>query len=260
MGMARIVLAYLVAIFGFAALYALVFPRDFYHSYVKYEREMRDLRARTQQDLMQAIQDQLGKQPDLGNGITFQLDYGLAIGGEQDGALTGSVEIGATLKRGDEQQLFTTRLPVLLSWSGLRHSEKPGAPRVIVENPDQLKQRVQTVYIARDTQKQAQDESILNHESADQTLVADALGSALERVQLSEKQRGDLFSILNVERGFPADAEGTFLRMLYFSAITITTVGYGDIVPLTHWGRLLAACEATLGIVLLGLLVSRLTA
>jgi hypothetical protein len=47
--------------------------------------------------------------------------------------------------------------------------------------------------------------------------------------------------------------------MLYFSAITITTVGYGDIVPLTHRGRALAAVEATLVIILLGLLVARLT-
>jgi len=47
--------------------------------------------------------------------------------------------------------------------------------------------------------------------------------------------------------------------MLYLSTITITTVGYGDIVPLTGLSRLLVGLEATCGIVLLGLLVSSLS-
>jgi hypothetical protein len=258
--MKRIAVAYVVAILGFATVYAFVLPHAFYHSYVKYEPEIRQLRVSTQQDLMRAIGDQIRANPDLGNGVRFQLDYGLVIGGEQDGALAGSIEIGATLAHGDDQQLFTTRLPIVMSGSGLRAVEKPGAPREMVENDEQLKERVQFVYIARDPQRPAQDETIMKHESDDQTMVTNALGPALERVQLSEAQKGQLYAILDVERGFPVGAEGTFWRMLYFSAITITTVGYGDIVPLTHAARLLAASEATLGIVLLGWLVARITA
>jgi hypothetical protein len=48
--------------------------------------------------------------------------------------------------------------------------------------------------------------------------------------------------------------------MLYFSAVTITTVGYGDVVPLTGAARFFAAFEATLGIILLGLFISSLAA
>lgn len=40
---------------------------------------------------------------------------------------------------------------------------------------------------------------------------------------------------------------------LYFSIVTITTLGYGDLTPLTDTGKAIAALEALAGIVLLGL-------
>lgn len=49
-----------------------------------------------------------------------------------------------------------------------------------------------------------------------------------------------------------------FGRMLYLSAVTVTTVGYGDIVPLTDTARIGVACEAILGIVLVGLFLNAL--
>jgi hypothetical protein len=44
--------------------------------------------------------------------------------------------------------------------------------------------------------------------------------------------------------------------MVYFSAIVITTVGFGDIIPITNTARLLVALEAVLGIVLVGLFLN----
>ena len=52
--------------------------------------------------------------------------------------------------------------------------------------------------------------------------------------------------------GFPANSSGTLLRMCYFSAVTITTLGYGDILPLTDRARMFVAMEAILGIVIIG--------
>ena len=45
-------------------------------------------------------------------------------------------------------------------------------------------------------------------------------------------------------------------RMLYLSVVTINTLGYGDILPLTSRARLLTGLESTLGIILLGIFVS----
>ena len=48
------------------------------------------------------------------------------------------------------------------------------------------------------------------------------------------------------------------LDNLYFSAVTITTLGYGDYSPAGQGGRLLAGFEAVLGIVIIGLFLNSL--
>ena len=45
---------------------------------------------------------------------------------------------------------------------------------------------------------------------------------------------------------------------LYFSFVTATTVGYGDIVPRSIWARALASTEAMSGMLLVGAVISRL--
>jgi hypothetical protein len=54
-------------------------------------------------------------------------------------------------------------------------------------------------------------------------------------------------------QGFPSDLDGNFWRMWYFSCITITTVGFGDIVPITTAARTLVAVEALVGAIIFGL-------
>ncbi|MBK8208683.1 MAG: two pore domain potassium channel family protein [Rhodospirillales bacterium] len=44
--------------------------------------------------------------------------------------------------------------------------------------------------------------------------------------------------------------------MLYFSSIVITTVGFGDIVPMTALARGIVAFEAVLGVILAGLFLN----
>lgn len=54
------------------------------------------------------------------------------------------------------------------------------------------------------------------------------------------------------------DLEDSYWRMLYLSAVTITTLGYGDIVPITTRSRLYISLEAILGIVTVGLFLNAL--
>jgi hypothetical protein len=44
--------------------------------------------------------------------------------------------------------------------------------------------------------------------------------------------------------------------LLYFSLITLTTVGYGDAVPLSGEARMLAALEAVTGVVYMAITVA----
>lgn len=56
----------------------------------------------------------------------------------------------------------------------------------------------------------------------------------------------------------PTDPGGLRAEYLYFSFITLSTLGYGDLVPVTLAGRLLASMEALVGQLFLTILVARL--
>lgn len=58
-------------------------------------------------------------------------------------------------------------------------------------------------------------------------------------------------------RGVEGAADG-FGQFLYFSFVTLTTLGYGDVTPVTRIGGSLATMEATVGQIYLTVLVARL--
>ena len=58
--------------------------------------------------------------------------------------------------------------------------------------------------------------------------------------------------------GHPADPQPMFPILGYFSLITLSTVGYGDITPMTLQARFLAAAEGIAGQFYLAILVARL--
>ena len=51
-------------------------------------------------------------------------------------------------------------------------------------------------------------------------------------------------------------ARSSFERMLYFSATTLTTVGYGDLIPVSRKTRLVVGAESVLGWILAGLFLN----
>jgi hypothetical protein len=59
-------------------------------------------------------------------------------------------------------------------------------------------------------------------------------------------------------QGFPSYSSGNYERMLYFSAMTITTMGMGDIVPISTRSRISVTIEAVLGLILIGLYLNSL--
>ena len=49
------------------------------------------------------------------------------------------------------------------------------------------------------------------------------------------------------------------VRMFYFSAVTVTTLGYGDIVPTELTSRVMVGTEAILGVLTIGLFLNALS-
>jgi hypothetical protein len=75
-------------------------------------------------------------------------------------------------------------------------------------------------------------------------------------LELSISAQKRLETLFDGMAGDPTAISGAYLRMLYFSAIVITTVGFGDIVPISNTSRAAVAAEAVLGIVLAGLFLN----
>lgn len=63
-----------------------------------------------------------------------------------------------------------------------------------------------------------------------------------------------------VQAGLSAGTGMTRASHLYFSFVTLTTLGYGDIVPATPLARILAVLEAATGVLYIAITVARLVA
>ena len=80
--------------------------------------------------------------------------------------------------------------------------------------------------------------------------------SLLSSVCWSAEDDAKLGRLLIGWKGNPSALTGFFGRMLYFSATTITTVGFGDILPLSATARALAGLEAIAGWLVAGLFLN----
>ena len=75
-------------------------------------------------------------------------------------------------------------------------------------------------------------------------------------LEIPETLYGKIVNFASAVRGFPGHFAGQYSRMLYLSATTITTLGFGDIVPLTTPARMAVSLESIVGIILMGLFVN----
>ena len=68
-----------------------------------------------------------------------------------------------------------------------------------------------------------------------------------------------LFSVLYTLCGVDYGTYDNWIGPFYYSVVTITTLGYGDIVPATPVARIIAICEVFIGYIMLGGLLSIFT-
>lgn len=80
--------------------------------------------------------------------------------------------------------------------------------------------------------------------------------TGLRSIEVTSQEDEQISRLLRGLNGDSSSVSGSFGRMLYFSSIVITTVGFGDIVPLTPLARFLAAAEAICGVICAGLFLN----
>jgi hypothetical protein len=93
----------------------------------------------------------------------------------------------------------------------------------------------------------------INRESLLRALCGAKAPTGGASIALSHPAILDLKMLENMQEGRAApDWSATFWRMMYFSATTITTSGFGDVVPVSPRARLLVGVEAVLGVLIVG--------
>jgi Ion channel len=76
------------------------------------------------------------------------------------------------------------------------------------------------------------------------------------RIAMRKADNASLEQFVEGYKGNPRLVSDSYFRMLYFSAIVMTTVGFGDIVPLTPMARLATGLQAVFGVALFGLFLN----
>jgi hypothetical protein len=227
--------AYLVTLLLFAALYTLL-AREFCHTAIDKERLMGQKRASVRQSIEAAICKPLPK------GNLHALPGGWYTSGEL---------VSVDDVRSEDDVLIVSTSTLLFR---LEHGELVTASMVVAARESD------------DLEAQSRDVELLEY-STDSAVSHDLKeglynfiftpspnGRRILEIPASALAVGAELRRASIGRATPD--WNTFIRMLYFSAITITTVGYGDIVPVTTRTRLLVAIEAVFGVVLIGLFLN----
>ena len=238
---------YLAAIFVFAILY-MQLPNGFYHSTVQYEsvldtdadRILDHLRA----EVIARFEEEHGATVvDVGDWRLNAESIKLTSVAPHDSQVT--VKVSAELEGTDELEgallfeqaevTFDIRAQFALGW--------PGDPQ-------------RTVFY----EPRIEPESF---SIPAETLFPRATGSLssvglVPLLGVSEALHSELVAFMDAVSGFPQAATGEFARMFYLSAVTITALGYGDIVPITNAARTAVAMETIVGVVLMGLFFNSL--
>lgn len=268
-------LSYFSLIPLFALLYSSLLSGQFYHSTVPHEYSVRDDERRIGIELEQRIRDTfLSNNPDgavLGKGwninpASFKVISLRTTGDEM--SLSFMLDMELTNPAQPEHHIHTApriKSPVW-EWSESASADSSMADEdvivyrpLILENilhhrlsPEEATTVGRKLFPQRPPKIDLWGEvSGLDPEREQDQRITMPITSALNKriLDLAKGAEGD-----------PSKLGGNFWRMFYLSAATITTLGYGDILPLTTVARIAVSVEAVCGIVLIGLFINTLSA
>jgi hypothetical protein len=86
----------------------------------------------------------------------------------------------------------------------------------------------------------------------------DAINLFTDRIPASHSTLVHVRHFAAASSGDPLRASDTFWTMLYLSMVAITTLGFGDVTPVSTTARLLVGSEAVLGVVMAGLFLNHI--
>ena len=84
------------------------------------------------------------------------------------------------------------------------------------------------------------------------------VGNVWDLPMLPDKQE-EMKRLVEGFNGSASSIDGNYWRMLYLSVVVITTLGLGDMVPISSLSRLLVAIESVLGLTMIGLFLNAIS-
>jgi len=247
----KIALIYFALIPLFAIIYFFI-PTHFYHTTNKYEHywveEIKELEemilAEIKEDFLEVHKSNEIKI--LENNLTFNIDsssvYDLKINDK-------SITFGFTNRMYNEKIWFpffyTTQIELESESLIGGEDESTKVINFISEGIDSLNNEIKLF-------------SGVKAEFVQCSTCKVPLVEASNALHIDSETEDKLQSLIKANKGFPAKTAGSFFRMMYLSATTLTTLGLGDITPISNWARFLITLETILGIVFMGLFVNSL--
>jgi hypothetical protein len=245
---------YLTAMPVFALLYAFMAPHGFYAPYARYEPSAQEDRAQLASSLEAALQHSFsarsGQDFVIGN---WKLD-------------TSSLRVD-DIKSSDGTQLsFRVRMSAvgIGEWEGARQfgwgivvtvQERPTS--AVFHGPNAIiTYRFPDVDVSRYSGPFKEDSTRLFEVVFGQG--EKEIGILAPALALNWQEESHLQRYLRGIKGDASSVSGHFSRMIYLSAVVITTLGLGDIIPITGRARVLVAAEAVTGIAFAGLFLNAL--
>jgi len=86
-----------------------------------------------------------------------------------------------------------------------------------------------------------------------------AYSRARQVMRMSDDDFRVLREVAKAQQGIVGGLPDQYWRMLYFSAVTETTLGFGDITPVSTMARNIVTAQAVIGVVAIGLFLNALT-
>lgn len=236
-------ICFLALIPVFAGIFTL-HSDGFYHTTVRHEQSWHDLRQR----IAAGVHDSIARSAGFASEDKMARRAGKAV--DPEGILVTSVEPD------DEGLSLRLLLPVV---DELRNTAETRPVGVLLTDVYGLKKEVQgkTMHYYLAVPQGGESWPV----PASAIFPGDAAypGGDAAILPVPSALHRDIRTLLDSARGFPSDNENVFWRMFYLSAVSITTLGYGDIVPINNTTRCLVSAEAILGLVLVGLFLNSLS-
>jgi len=266
-------IAYVLFVFIFAGLYSLLCPDGFFAPYAHYERSWKDDTRRVESTLAEAFNTWSSargaearntalsciSEAEKITSCTNDLGEMPVIGADDFEVTNLKVVEGSTFSF---DLYYRRQLPLPSDPSMLPPNMSPGD--VVME--DALVSITAILEADRDTPRRfslrLQDylpyEYLPIRATVDNTLLH-KWGNQERYLPLSKTQKAEVRNYLDEYIGISYNIGSSYFRMLYMSAVIITTLGLGDIVPLSGLARALVGTEAMLGIILIGAFINSVT-